>query len=395
MARVFLPGIGFREPGLRLSRPVTQRSANGRAVTITELVSTPDGTDLVYEVEWHGEQDVHSERDRVVMRGASTDPACRPGGMAVAVRQDKLICTRSLPPVETGIRHVEIEITGDAGEWRVPLELEPFGSDEEQRRREVGISDTRHDVTITVDSITFLSDSTAVELRAHTDDPRRRIHIGGLHGLRDETTAMRLHDSQSRTYVERTRNDARDQFPDRFNNADVAVFDPLSDEVGPLVLEVPYACGEDRATSVDVALPVREPITVELAGAQMCILATREAELPGSRGPAIAVDLDVSTWHEDRRVIAPLGASVDGRECGISWGNGLYAPAPIPAPYISLAIAHVTQASARAQRASQFPSRCTLGSHFPLGQPGRTPFSNSLGNSFCAQAQGMGAAHRA
>lgn len=138
MARVFLPGIGFREPGLRLGKAVTQRSAGGRAVTITQLVSTPDATNLIYEVEWHGEQDIHCERDRVVMHGASTDPACRPGGMAVAVRQDKLVCTRSLPPVAAGVTHVEIEIAGDAGQWRVPLDLEVFGADEHQRRREVG-----------------------------------------------------------------------------------------------------------------------------------------------------------------------------------------------------------------------------------------------------------------
>jgi hypothetical protein len=346
VARVFLPGIGFRDAGLRLGRPVTQRAANGRAVTITEVVSTPDGTDLIYEVEWHNEQNVHCERDRVVMHGASTDPACRPGAMNVGVREGKLVCTRSLPPVEIGVTHVEIEITGDAGEWRVPLDLEPFGVDEEQRRREVGMSDTRNDVTITVNSITFLDDSTAVEVRAHTDDPQRRIHIGGLHGLRDETTAMRLHDGQGRTHLERTRNDARDQFPDRFNNVDVAVFGPMSEEVGTLVLEVPYASGEDHTTSVDIALPVREPLTVKLAGAQVRILATREAELPGSRGSAIAVDLDVSTWHEDRRVIAPLGGKVDGRESGISWGNGLYAPAPGPVPCILLPCAVPSEARA-------------------------------------------------
>lgn len=38
MARVFLPGIGFREPGLRLRAPITQRDANGRAVLAQSLV---------------------------------------------------------------------------------------------------------------------------------------------------------------------------------------------------------------------------------------------------------------------------------------------------------------------------------------------------------------------
>jgi hypothetical protein len=333
MARVFLPGIGFREPGLRLGAPVTQRSASGRAVTITELVSTADGTDLIYEVEWHGEQNVHTERDRVVMHGASTDPACGPGAMGVSVRQDKLVCTRSLPPVAAGVRHVEIEITGSGGEWRVPLDLEPFGEDEQQRRGDIGTSDTRQDVTITVDSIVFMPDATAIEVRAQSDRPGWRVSIGGLEGLRDETTAMRLHDGRGRTYLERTRNDARDQFPGRLSSPDVAMFEPQADDAGALVLEVPYVSVNADSVDVDLSLPVVEPITVELAGAQMRILATREAELPGSRGPAIAVDVDVSTWYRERRVITPLRARVDGLEGGVVWAKGLYAPAPEPEPY--------------------------------------------------------------
>jgi hypothetical protein len=346
MTRVFLPGIGFREPGLRLGVPVTQHGANGRAVTITQLVSTADGTDLIYEVEWHGEQNLHCERDQVVVHGASTDPAGRPGGMSVAVRQDKLVCTRSLPPVEAGITHVEVEITGDAGVWRVPLDLEPFGEDERQRRRDVGTKDTRQDVTITVDSIAVLPEGTAIEVRVHSERQGWRVAIGGLQGLREETTAMRLHDGHGRTYVERTRNDARDQFPDRVSRADVAMFDPLADDAGALVLEVPYVSGAEHATTVEIALPVLKPVSVEIAGAQMRVLRTREAELPGSRGPAIAVDLDVSTWYQDRRVITPLGAIVDGQEVGVSWGNGLHAPAPEPVPYIL--VPYATPSEARA-----------------------------------------------
>jgi hypothetical protein len=335
MARVFLPGIGFRQPGLRLGAPVTQRSASGRSMTIAQLVSTPDGTDLIYEVEWHGEQDVHSERDRVVMHGASTDPACRPGGMAVAVRQGKLVCTRSLPPVAAGITRVEIEISGGGGQWRIPLDLEPFGADEQQRRHEVGTSDTRQEVTITVDGIAFMPDATVIEVSAVSARSGWRVNIGGLHGLRDETTAMRLHDHRGRIYQERTRQDARDQFPDRSGRGDVGVFEPMSDDAGAYVLEVPYVCANDHTTtSVDIALPVREPTTVELAGAETRLLATREAELPGSRGSAIAVDLDVSRWYGDRRVIAPLGAKLDGRDAGISWDKGLHGPSPEPAPSV-------------------------------------------------------------
>jgi hypothetical protein len=256
--------------------------------------------------------------------------------MAVAVRQGKLVCTRSLPPVAAGITHVEIEISGDGGEWRIPLDLEPFGADEQQHRHEVGTSDTRQEVTITVDCIAFMPDATVIEVSAVSARSGWRVNIGGLDGLRDETTAMRLHDRRGRTYQERTRQDARDQFPDRSGLGDVGVFEPMSGDAGAFVLEVPYVCANDHTTtSADIALPLREPLTVELAGAETRLLATREAELPGSRGSAIAVDLDVSRWYGDRRVIAPLGAKLDGRDAGISWGNkGLHGPSPEPTPSV-------------------------------------------------------------
>jgi hypothetical protein len=173
--------------------------------------------------------------------------------------------------------------------------------------------------------------------------PGWRVNIGGLHGLRDQTTAMRLHDACGRTHLERTRQDARDQFPDRFNTADVAVFDPLPDDAGDVVLEVPYVCADDHASSAEIALPVRQPVGVDLAGTEMRVLGTREAELPGTHGPAIAVDLDVKSWVRDRRVIAPLTASLDGQRCGISWGNGLNAPSPEPAPYVLVPCANPDQ----------------------------------------------------
>src|SRR5438034_8174387 len=97
-----------------------------------------------------------------------------------------------------------------------------------------------------------MPDATVVEVRAQSARPGWRVNIGGLHGLRDETTAMRLHDQRGRTYAERARKDARDQFPDRFSGADVAVFDSLPDDAGALLLEVPYVCAVDHTTSVEM-----------------------------------------------------------------------------------------------------------------------------------------------
>lgn len=329
MGRVFIDRIGFREPGVRLTAPATATNAAGRALTVTALVSTAEATDLIYEIEWHGEQDFHPQGDRVVLHGADIDAACRPRGMNMAVRHGKLVLTHALPPVGEGVRRVELEVAGSEGAWRVPLELEPFGL--EAGLREVDASDTLHGITIAVRGIAHLPDATVFELVVSFEGLRRRVDIGGLNGLRDEVTALRLRDVRGGVYAERTRNDARDQLPDPTGRADVAVFGSLAPDAGALTLEVPSVSVNDFASTADVALPVTDPVNITLAGARLRVLRTRETEIdtPQFRGAAIAVDLDAS-WHEDRRIIWPTQAKVDGASRGVGTGGGMYAPAPEP-----------------------------------------------------------------
>lgn len=342
MGRVFIDRIGFRQPGLRLTRPATATNPAGRVLTVTELVSTAEGSDLIYEIEWHGEQDFHPQGDRVVLHGAATPEACRPGGMNMAVRQGKLVLTHNLPFV-VGDIPVELEVVGSEGAWRVPLELEAYGADESMR--ELDASDTLHGITITVRGITTTSDATLVELAVSSGEPRRRVDIGGLHGLRNEVTALRLRDALGRTYVEHARRDARDQLADP-SGADAAVFDPLLADAGDLTLEAPYVSVNDFETSVDISLPVREPTDVTLGGARLRVLQTRETEMDARnyRGPAIAVDLDPD-WHEDRRVIWPMQAKIDGTVAVVGTGGGIFAPAP--EPLASLTIPCAAPADAR------------------------------------------------
>jgi hypothetical protein len=298
---------------------------------VTELVSTPEGTDLIYEVEWQGEHGLHVEGDRVVLHGASTDPACRPGGMSVSVREGKLVCTRSLPPVQMGATHVEVEIAGDAGEWRIRLDLEPFGA-ESQSRRELTTSDTQGDITIAVDSIVRTPGAVVLELRAYTTRPQVQLSIGGLSGMRDASTAMRLHDDRGRTFVEQFRQDARDQLPGHVAGSDVAIFAGVPDDASDLTLEVPYVCGTEYGRRAEIHVPATEPLSIELTGTTLRVMGSRPAELPGARGPAIALDFERGAWENDRRVIAPLQATLDDTPCGLSWVGGINGPAPEAVP---------------------------------------------------------------
>ena len=330
MTRAFLPGIGFREAGVRLLAPVAQRAANGRRLTVTELVSSRDGSDLVYEIEWHGEQDIHIEGDRIVLHGASTDPACRPGGMNVAVRAGRLVSTRTLPPVADGVTRVEVEIAGDAGEWKIPLELEPFG-DEQQVGRELDASATRDAITVFVDSIVRTSDALVLELRAYTSRDRGQVALGGLQGLRDNTTALRLRDGDGRTFVEEARQDARDQLPGHLAGSDVAIFRDVPVEGPDLRLEVPYvSTTEYDAATPAVDVPILRPAVIDLGGTRLVMVGSHPAELASGRGAAIQIDFEPRSWDHDWRVIAPLQATLDGGACGMSWVGGIYAPAPEP-----------------------------------------------------------------
>ena len=342
MGRVFIDRIGFRQPGFRLARPATATNAAGRTLTVTELVSTPEGSDVIYEIEWHGEQDFHPQGDRVVLHGAMTPAACRPGGMNMAVRQGKLVLTHNLPFV-VGDMPVELEVVGSEGAWRVPLDLQAYGADEGMR--ELDASDTLHGITIRARGITTTPDATLVELAVASSEPRRRVDIGGLNGLRNEVTALRLRDALGRTYVEHARQDARDQLADP-SGADAAAFDPLPADAGDLTLEVPYVSVNDFQTSVDLSLPVREPIDLTLGGARLRVLRTRETEMDtrNYRGPAIAVDLDPD-WHDDRRVIWPMQAKVDGATAFVGTGGGIYAP--MPEPLATLTIPCASPAEAR------------------------------------------------
>ena len=342
MGRVFIDKIGFRQPGFRLTGPATVTNAAGRALTVTELVSTPEGSDVIYEIEWHGEQDFHPQGDRVVLHGAATPAACRPGGMNMAVRQGKLVLTHNLPFV-VGDMPVELEVVGSEGAWRVPLDLQAYGADDGMR--ELDASATLHGITITARGITTTADATLVELAVASSEAQRRVDIGGLNGLRNEVTALRLRDALGRTYVEHARQDARDQLADP-SGADAAAFDPLPADAGDLTLEVPYVSVNDFETSVDISLPVREPTDVTLGGARLRVLQTRDTEMDARsyRGPAIAVDLDPD-WHDDRRVIWPMQAKVDGAAAFVGTGGGIYAP--MPEPLATLTIPCAAPAEAR------------------------------------------------
>ena len=337
-----MPGIGFRRAGVRLAEPVELRHRE-RTLTVLQLVSTPEATDLIYEVT-HLPADSSPPPPGSMDKVALTDGTAEygiGGGMQLSVRQGKLVRGFTMVPLPAGLRGIELKVSGASiGEWSVPLELVPFPSDATERYVSVGASDTRHGITVTVRGIVAGREMTALDLMVLAERPTVRVDgLGGLGGMRDASTALTLRDQHGRTYAEHFRQDARDQLPDPTGIADVAIFDPLSDDGEDLELEVPSIWFDDPDPRLEIDLPVDAPITASLGPYPIRVRASRQIEI--ARGPhrvqAIALDLDLAGEQNEARVLKPWQVMTDGEPGGYSFGGrGIHGPAPEPLDLIEV-----------------------------------------------------------
>jgi hypothetical protein len=336
--KTFLPGIGFRRAGTRLLTPVSVIQSE-RTLTVLRLIATPEATDLVYEVT-HLPNDASmggpggpSGMDRVFLSDGASE--YRQGGaMNIAVRAGKLVRTFAMVPMPEDTTHIELRVSGPSiGEWAVPLELVPFPGPSDPTYVDVGASDSRHGITVTVRGMAAGANETALDLIALADAAEIRIWgLGGM-GMRNESTALTLRDDKGRSWVEHFRQDARDQFPDPTGIADVAIFDALPADASKLTLEIPSVCFDDTRPSLDVELPVESPRDARLGTYPVRILASRSGLVTrGPRSmPAVTLDVDLGTEDDETCVIKPAAVEGDGRMWGMGYGGqGIHGPSPRP-----------------------------------------------------------------
>jgi len=342
--RAFLEGIGFRRAGTRLIAPVTRQKGE-RALTVLRLVATRDATDLVYELtDLPGDQGAfptpqRGDRDHVALRVGAHEYG-EGGGMSISVRAGKLVRSFTMVPLPEHTTALVLHISGPSiGDWDVPLELEPFPAPGDAAYQPIGATTSAHGVTVTLRGMVETQDATALDLQAlHEADKVTVTGLGGLR-MRDESTALILRDEFGRTFIERFRNDARDQFPDPTGIGDVAIFDPLPDDASELVLEVPAVCFEDYRPTLDVELPIQDPIETRLGDYPIRLLASRETEVQrgGVLMRAVAIDLDLGTLDDPLCVIKPGGVKVDGKFAGMGFGShGIRRPSPTPLKTIEI-----------------------------------------------------------
>lgn len=116
MTRVFLPGIGFRQQGVRLVEAAHSEAA-GRTLTLRDLIASPDGTDLVYDLTYEDEDEGDELRAResiVIRRGAREYDL---GSGTVAVWSTDGVWRRAIRsnvgfPATAGLAEVEVAISG-------------------------------------------------------------------------------------------------------------------------------------------------------------------------------------------------------------------------------------------------------------------------------------------
>lgn len=346
MAKVYVPEVGFRSSPRQITRPV-KVERDGHMLTVELFVASDESTDIVYDF---GDLDggpgcmipsrdaPHMDTVRLFDGEAPVrvDGAGRSG---LNVRPGKLVRRLTLGPLPQHLRRLEVQIVGrDVGEWRAPIELVPLDG---RGAASADASATHAGITIAVTSVAFGENDTAMELELSGTGGVVPEWVGGLGGMRDATTALSIRDGAGSTYQERFRNDARDQIESPRPGLAVALFPPMPADAHDLTVEVPYIVATDRDARLDVALPVSEPRSLLFGPYPVVIRQSGVADTnaPWHRGSALALDLDLGDWSNDRRVIMPGTPRLDGQMTGMGYGRGMYAPSPKPVEHLELAAA--------------------------------------------------------
>ena len=323
MPGVYLPEIGFRPAGVRLVSPV--RASDGpRALTLTDLIVTTEGTDLAYYLTGlKGDEGDEARKEIIAIRSDDQQHVVTQGPFLLSRADQRVVSrrissTRSIPQW-TGPVTVSIGI-GGVGEFLLDAQLTPFGPDTATPRRDVNASATHEGITVAVGGVGVAREETAIEIEAVVPQGECCAGIGAYAGHRLGPTALTLSDESGRVYMERR------QEPDgRYDHKTVALFQPVHPDARVLELSVPYIYVEEEVRTEAVDLPVAIPVDLPLGRYGIRVVGTAlvpgnpRAHSPRFHEASLGVDVDLGGWHGDRRLLWPGPALLDGDFCNLGF----------------------------------------------------------------------------
>ena len=345
MTLVYVAGIGFRRPGVRLARE-TSVTRDRLTLTVQRFVSGPDGIHVTFDIVELGTgascyvpTEGHNPFDpgNVTFRAGSDEQVATMTRSATAIVGGLRYVVQSFRPltIETVLVEMQLE-NGYYGDWTLTIPVEAFGLGEGELVPRNGVSE-RSGITVRVTGMSTTPEATAVAFEVEAGPERNVDGVGGLHDRRYGPSRLALHDDLGNTYEEQVDLDISRPA----GSGHIAVFAPLGIEARELMLEIPFVYVNQRTAGVDVALPIAGPAAVTLGQYQFRVRAAGPApDSPRRRnfGPALAVELEMGDWLNDTRLLFPSCMLVDGQNLGMGYGNGINAADPKPVDTIEVRV---------------------------------------------------------
>lgn len=313
---IFVSGIGVRSAGALGTRANVVVEQGGRTL-VAAITPDRDGVRLEFTVSgieldlpsgWRpfdGPVRIHDDTGRDI---GTPRPRWQVGGQlrAAADGTATLRYVTLLQPLAAGVRHVDLAIDGEAGEWRVRIPVAPADL-VGVPARPIDVSDAKHGLTIAARAVARSSEQTAIELEAYFDPPafeaddpgpaRRWVRglgstgLGGRPGgevfvLRDDTGGE--HPERGQPFIE----------PVARKHREVVLFPALAPEARTATLEIPSVWITER-TDEAVTFEVPSEADISFAGCDAHVVVSRVSR---PSGPRVRIELDPADPMADRQL---------------------------------------------------------------------------------------------
>jgi hypothetical protein len=337
---VFLPGLGFRSArGIGLAAPLTVTREDDQGVRVMYLASTDRGTELAFEVRDKDREGacmvgpvdnawMRSMEIRLRDSAGEVIPRSQRLGQSFAMGMHEYGFYRAdvpFEPLPVDSRRVTLEIRGPLGEWDIGLDLVPLMQAAAVFQTPIGAEQERRGISMKILGMAITDSSTVLEIEASALPPVRILAIGAR-VIRNDDDRLVLVDQHGRRLEEIPSSEL--SRPDRVDGSHtVAMFPTLPHDAQTLTLVVPGVVIKEGEETLDLELPVTEPIEARFGPYPVRIGSARISDdvrpRPGEP-PRHGVEMrfGAAGWFDDGRVLHPERIRVGEIERFCGWGRG-------------------------------------------------------------------------